>query len=217
MRKTIVSYNVLTPREFFMEAHGQVFYNGTWIKDFLEFCKKIYSLHNPEWFIKDAKINDTHYFYDEMNDRFVLSYQDFDKMDPYGIENINFSICKPDDHRWEVFKKERLTKGYDETETWNLDHTIIRFMLPRIKTLKEIQCGYPARLESMEAWEEILDKITDALQLYLDTDGDCLEYYPQHPSIYDNNENKIKEAEENNKIFKEGWELLHEWFFCLGD
>ena len=62
--------------------------------------------------------------------------------DPYGVENINFSLdLKEDDERKEIFKKQRLERGFDETELWNLDTTILKFILPRLKAFKENTFG----------------------------------------------------------------------------
>ena len=78
--------------------------------------------------------------------------------DPYGIPNVNFSLIEPDDERWEEFKKERLDHGFDESETWNLDATIVKFTLPRLKEFRECHNGYPA-IYTEESWNEMIDKM----------------------------------------------------------
>ncbi|MFA5071105.1 MAG: hypothetical protein WC511_01905 [Candidatus Pacearchaeota archaeon] len=55
------------------------------------------------------------------------------RIDPYGIPNVNFSIFNPKDDRADRFKKERLERGFDESETWDLRTTLARFALPRVK------------------------------------------------------------------------------------
>lgn len=54
--------------------------------------------------------------------------------------------------------------GFDDSELWNLDLTLGRFLLPRLKRFKEIiqtsnLKGYPPICESFEEWLSILDEI----------------------------------------------------------
>lgn len=53
---------------------------------------------------------------------------------------------------------QRRTRGWDDTETWNLDHTIAKFIVPRLRKLKELNNGYPPTLTPQE-WDEILDSM----------------------------------------------------------
>lgn len=57
---------------------------------------------------------------------------------------------------------------FKDYETWNLDTTFARFMLPRIIRFKEISDGYPCCYESRKKWEDILDEMIDCLTTYLD-------------------------------------------------
>lgn len=50
-------------------------------------------------------------------------------------------------------------------DTWNLDITIAEFILPRLKLFKEVADCFPAKLDSMEEWHDILDKMIDAFYL----------------------------------------------------
>lgn len=47
------------------------------------------------------------------------------KVDPYGIKNVNFSLISKDDNRFEAYKKQRLERGFDDSEMWSLDCTKI--------------------------------------------------------------------------------------------
>lgn len=38
------------------------------------------------------------------------------KVDPYGIKNVNFSLISKDDNRFEAYKKQRLERGFDDSE-----------------------------------------------------------------------------------------------------
>ena len=68
-------------------------------------------------------------------------------------------------------------KNYDkfkDYETWNLDNTFARFIVPRLKRFRELVAspdtvyGYPVVVGSMELWLEILDKMIWAFEQYID-------------------------------------------------
>ena len=59
----------------------------------------------------------------------------------------------------------------DDYDTWNLDHTFSRIMLPAFIKFKENLRGWPANLDSTgpeTEWNIILDKIIRAHTLLLD-------------------------------------------------
>lgn len=64
------------------------------------------------------------------------------KVDPKdcGVPNINFSTGKESDLRQPQWKKQRLTQGFDETETWCLHKTIAQFIVPRLISFRN---NYP--------------------------------------------------------------------------
>jgi hypothetical protein len=62
------------------------------------------------------------------------------------------------------FKYQKLTRGFDDSEIWNLDVTTANFLLPRLKRFKEINFGYPGEFNSMEEWNVILDDIIFAME-----------------------------------------------------
>jgi hypothetical protein len=69
--------------------------------------------------------------------------------------------------RESLFKKQRKERGWDDSETWSLDTTIARLVLPRLKRFKEVNCGYPGFL-SIEKWDEILDHMIYAMEVCSD-------------------------------------------------
>ena len=85
--------------------------------------------------------------------------------DPFGRENINFSILdvKGEDRK-KTYKEQRLERGFDDTELWNLDSTILKFVLPRLKRFKECTCGYPGNFSSQEEWLECIQKMIDSIE-----------------------------------------------------
>ena len=67
----------------------------------------------------------------------TLKVEKFDPRD-CNVPNINFSLISDGDERNEEFKKQRLERGFDESETWSLDYTIARFIAPRLRVFIDI-------------------------------------------------------------------------------
>lgn len=58
----------------------------------------------------------------------------------------------------------RRTWGFDESELWNFDITIAKFILPRLIKFKENNPGgYPAIL-TLDEWNDILNKMIFAFE-----------------------------------------------------
>lgn len=53
---------------------------------------------------------------------------------------------------------------YTKKELSNLDRTIAKFVLPRLKEFRKVENGY----EKFEDWEKILDKMIQSFELVLD-------------------------------------------------
>lgn len=114
-----------------------------------------------------------------------------EKIDPINVPNVNFSIGIENKEKAEVYKKQRLERGFDDTETWNLDVTISAFIVPRLKRFKEVSNGYPADLTE-EQWDEALDKMIKFFEFSADDS---------------------KFLEEN--IYSEGFDLFCKYFHSL--
>ena len=82
------------------------------------------------------------------------------KNDPINIPNICFTL----DANNEEYRKQRIERGFDDTELWNLDSTILKFTLPRLKEFREQTICYPADLNSIEEWKDCLDKMINAIE-----------------------------------------------------
>ena len=103
------------------------------------------------------------------------------RVDPLGIPNVNFSVLdgfmdsEEDTARLSEFKKQRIERGFDDTECWNLYRTIAAFVLPRLKVFKEQNNGYPGNEEipTFEKWNDALDKMIYAFD------------YIVHEELYD--------------------------------
>lgn len=67
-----------------------------------------------------------------------------------------------DDKRLEDYQKQRLERGFDDTECWNLDITIASFIAPR---LKELIKTHEAYVKTDEYYEE-MNALADAFEEY---------------------------------------------------
>ena len=115
-----------------------------------------------------------------------------------GIPNICFSLTDKDDKREKKFVKQRMTRGFDGSETWNLYGTIARFILPRLQCFKEVNFGYPMDMTS-EEWDKILDKMINAFELIILENKAELE-----------DDGKYKEIDEGLGLF--ATHFLHLWW-----
>lgn len=60
---------------------------------------------------------------------------------------------------------QRITRGFDDRATWNLEITIAKFILPRLKLFKEKDNGYPGSLTEKE-WDDVLDDMIYAMEFH---------------------------------------------------
>jgi len=119
------------------------------------------------------------------------------KVDTYGIKNVNFSLIKEGDPRFEDFKKQRLERGFDSSELWSLDCTIASFIAPRLKAFRENSGDSPCNMDRLE-WEKILDEMIEGFEIY-----------PNHFNW------SPEESNQNwSKVYK-ALEYLHKYFFNL--
>lgn len=107
--------------------------------------------------------------------------------------------------KWRLIKRkirllwQRLTRGWDDSDTWSLDYTIAKFTLPRLKRFQELKMSHPAFL-TIEEWDDVLNKIIFALEVVIDD----LDVKSDRELV---NEDYVK--------MQEGLELLGAYFFHL--
>lgn len=63
----------------------------------------------------------------------------------------------------------KLGKYVPYKDTWNLDITIAKFILPRLKLFRKVVDCYPCDLNSIEEWHDILDKMIESFYLMATT------------------------------------------------
>ena len=119
-----------------------------------------------------------------------------EQRDPYGIPNVCFSLIDDTDTRWEKYTQQRLERGFDESETWNLDATIAKFIYPRLKVfiddVKLLKC-HPADIE-FDVWLNILEDILKGFKI-LSQDSE--------------------RTEDEEKIIERGLDLFREFYHSL--
>ncbi|MCQ2125604.1 MAG: hypothetical protein MJZ25_15625 [Fibrobacter sp.] len=156
----------------------------------------------------------------DLND--TLSYEvkvDRDDYDPLGKANVNFSIGAGDttDDRFKGWRKQRLERGFDDTELWNLDNTIMNFILPRLKAFAANVHSYPGRCESTKQWKEMLAEmiwaiewLNYAVERHADWKTDAEGHF-----LKDDNGNLIPTDDHTRAM--NGWKLFSEYVFDLWD
>lgn len=88
-----------------------------------------------------------------------------------------------DDKRQEKWQKERLEKGFDDTEIWSLDSTIIKFIVPRLKAYLEED----KKLRSLEnhCWT---DKEKEEIKSYQKEICEMINVFEKYkPPLYNDN------------------------------
>ena len=92
-------------------------------------------------------------------------------------ENIYYSIWGfLDRFRWSRIKHscklwfQRRIRGWDDSDTYDLDHTFFEWLRPRLKRFIEINTCYPENRSSFENWQNELKERLDQIDLILTTD-----------------------------------------------
>ena len=56
------------------------------------------------------------------------------------------------------FLYQRLTRGWDDSDTWSLDYPIAKFIRPRLERFRDLKCGHPCSMTE-EEWDKIVDEM----------------------------------------------------------
>ena len=84
------------------------------------------------------------------------------------IPNICFSLTDAEDNREMEFKKQRLERGFDDSETWSLRDTIANFIIPRLERYEEIAKNFLKREPELE---EDIECFLNAMKLIARDNG----------------------------------------------
>jgi hypothetical protein len=76
-----------------------------------------------------------------------------------------------DDERQQLWLEQRRDRGFDDTELWGLDDAFARFVLPRLKALRQQKLEAPSKRMELTLWYSLLDKMIRAFELLLPEGG----------------------------------------------
>lgn len=88
-----------------------------------------------------------------------------------NVPNIQFSLVSENDEREELFSKQRIERGFDDSETWSLRDTIANFIIPRLERYEEFAN------ETIKRDPQLISEINDfllALKLISRDEGICI-------------------------------------------
>jgi len=91
---------------------------------------------------------------------------------------------------------QRVTRGWDDSETWNLDRSLAKLILPRLKRYKEISIAFPADLTEVQ-WNEYLDKMIFSFEFSASKHGD-----------YSGSDDEYEKYQEGLDLFAEYYTML---------
>jgi len=115
-----------------------------------------------------------------------------------SVKNVCFSLIDKKDKREKKFAKQRLSRGFDDSETWSLRDTIANFILPRLKRFKKVQRAFPADITA-EEWDSIIDKMIISFEMVKRDKWDV----------------DLSKAREQLKKIDEGLNLFAKWYLDL--
>jgi len=110
-------------------------------------------------------------------------------------------LIKWTDKRFWKYLLQNITRGYNDSETWNLCECTIRFVLPRLKRFKELNNGYPPEI-TPEKYDGYLDEMIWAMEHKLRCDSVCVKRLDE-----DRNTMIM-----NGKRMQKGFELFGKYF-----
>lgn len=124
-------------------------------------------------------------------------------------------LNKLDDFRYKIkWFFQRLFRGYSDIELWNLDDSIIKFTLPRLKAFRDQTQGYPSNIDTFEEWQAILDEMIWAME-YVSSDEmpywDLKEKYGEETDE-DGKLKYIVEFEKLEERARKGFEYFGKYF-----
>lgn len=113
---------------------------------------------------------------------------------------------------------QKLFKGYSDSELWNFDYTMAKWILPRLKRFKKDSISFPAELETPDKWDEILDKMIWSFDYIVNQDkyeDEIMEKYKDNEIDEDGHYRWIKDTKELSAKCQEGLDLFGTYFRSL--
>ena len=121
-------------------------------------------------------------------------------LEDLGLKQTEYAtnFTGDDDPREEDWKKERETYGFDQRETWNLDHQFVEWLYSHLKMYDEVNCVdtsyHKFQIGEKElTQQECMDYILAACETYLIKSKDALPF--------DEEQKYVEEMQEAIKIW----------------
>lgn len=124
---------------------------------------------------------------------------------------------------------QRIIRGFDDRDTWDLDITVAKFMYPRLKRFKKVKNTYHSlegccieewdkkkELEAIKAWDKALDEMLWYLKETYTCEDERAIFDSYELGDTDNREKKSKELDEYYKKMKKAQQLLFDNWNHLG-
>ena len=97
-----------------------------------------------------------------------------------GIPNVCFSLSREDHPNSEEFQRQRIERGFDDSETWSLTDTIANFIIPRLERYIEIK---PEKVVVSDSQLSQYKAILKAMKLIVRNDGEQVYTEHEHQDI----------------------------------
>ena len=108
---------------------------------------------------------------------------------------------------------QRMFRGYDDTELFNMDMTFIDRYLKILKDFRKNHCGYPPSITN-EQWDDILDEMIKHLSLMTEDNVET-ELKKGMPDSFKPDYKTVNEITNRHK--DEFFKLFSKWFYNLWD
>lgn len=101
----------------------------------------------------------------------------------------------------------------DPKETWDLDYTIAKFVLPRLEYFKKVNNGYPGHdeMDTPEKWDAALDKMINAFRT-LASDNYYYAEYGINSDDYPDRKSYLAAIDARTTEIQEGLMLFAKWY-----
>lgn len=97
-------------------------------------------------------------------------------------------------------------------ETWSLDYTIAKFVLPRLEYFKRVNNGYPGRdeMDTPEKWDAALDKMINSFRIIVSSGCDFA--YGLDRDDYLDRQSYLEAIDAKTTEIQEGLMLFAKWY-----
>lgn len=104
------------------------------------FVKKVYN-HKPKNVVDNISVPNC--YFGHVNDKFA----------GYNKETLD------------MYKRQRIERGFDDTELFNLDSTLANYIIPRLEVFKEKVSGYPFDFDNLDGWKNCIQKMITSFKM----------------------------------------------------